>query len=92
MAEPRFVLHGQRIIFDTQNPRAMQVKADSTPEARALIDTLNTLHSALQELYTNYCSMMSSEFDFPGRPWTPERDNDVVAMAARDALASAANV
>lgn len=37
----------------------------------------------LADVYSAYCSQMSSEYDYPGRPWTPERDCDMLAIAAR---------
>lgn len=40
----------------------------------------------LAELFKEYCSQMSSEYDYPGRPWTPERDNDTVAIEAKNYL------
>lgn len=54
-----------------------------------LIAAAPELLEALRSLFDAYCGAMRSEFDFPGRPWTPERDNDVAAIAARDALAKA---
>lgn len=47
------------------------------------------LLEALSGLYKEYCCVMRSEFDFPGRPWTPDRDNDTEAIKARAAIAKA---
>lgn len=47
------------------------------------------LIDALKNLYEAYCSAMRSDYDFPGRPWTPERDNDEAALAARALLEKA---
>ena len=48
------------------------------------------LRAALSELFNAYCNQMRDGYDFPGRPWTPERDNDEVAMRVRDLLAEVA--
>lgn len=45
-----------------------------------------TVRDALAVLLKAYCSVMKSEFDYPGRPWTPERDDDRAALDARLAL------
>lgn len=37
----------------------------------------------LENLFDSYVSMMKSEFDFPGRPWTPQRDGDDAAIMAQ---------
>jgi hypothetical protein len=42
----------------------------------------------LLNLYQAYCGQMSSEFDFPRDPWTPERNNDIAAINARNLLIS----
>jgi hypothetical protein len=44
------------------------------------------LRKALEDLLKAYCSQMSDQYDFPGRPWTPERDNDKAALQAQRAL------
>lgn len=44
------------------------------------------LRVALRELYDAYCAQMHSEYDYPGNPWTPDRDGDKAALMARDAL------
>lgn len=40
------------------------------------------LLEALEELYAAYLGEMSDR-DFPGRPWTPERDDDQPALKAK---------
>ena len=47
------------------------------------------LIAMLQQLFDSYCSAMSSEFDFPGKPWTPERYDNQPAIQARMLLARA---
>ena len=44
------------------------------------------LRAALEDLYAAYCAEMQSEHDYPGKPWTPDRDNDAAALKARAAL------
>jgi hypothetical protein len=41
------------------------------------------LLEALEELFKEYCKQMASEYDFPGRDWTPERDDDKAALKAK---------
>jgi hypothetical protein len=45
-----------------------------------------TEYKVLLELFESYCSVMCSEFDFPGKPWTPERDKDKAALNAQTLL------
>lgn len=45
------------------------------------------LVEVLGALYQEYCSVMHSEFDYSSADWSPERDNDEVAIRARDLLA-----
>ena len=45
-----------------------------------------TYRTALEDLYAAYCAEMQSEHDYPGKPWTPDRDNDAAALKARAAL------
>ena len=40
------------------------------------------LLEALEDLYAAYLGQMSDR-DFPGRPWTPERDDDQPALKAK---------
>ena len=35
---------------------------------------------------SQYCDRMANEYDYPGDPWTPEREKDAAAMAARALL------
>lgn len=63
--------------------------ADVTHPDMRLIAAAPDLLAALTSLYKAYCSAMSSEFDFPGNPWTPERDNDAAALSARAAIQKA---
>lgn len=49
---------------------------------------VGAMRMALHSLYDAYCSVMRSEFDFPGRPWTPQRDGDEAAIAAQNTLAT----
>lgn len=45
--------------------------------------TKQELLGALKALFDQYCQQMSSEFDYPNNPWTPERDDDKAAMTAK---------
>ena len=47
---------------------------------------IQALEAALGALYVSYCREMAAEYDYPGRPWTPDRDNDEAAIQAREAL------
>lgn len=49
---------------------------------------LVAIAKAAGPLYKAYCSAMRSELDCPGQPWTPDSDEDEVAINARDALAA----
>jgi hypothetical protein len=49
-------------------------------------DQIRKLREALELLYAAYCDQMHSEYDFPGNPWTPERDDDTAALTARAAI------
>lgn len=49
-------------------------------------DLMHEVRVRVARLYDEYCSIMRSEFDFPGRPWTPERDNDTAAMDVAELL------
>jgi hypothetical protein len=40
----------------------------------------------LVSLYNEYCSAMADGGDRPGSPWTPERDNDEVALRVKAVL------
>ena len=61
--------------------------AESTAEARlAAEQQAQALRAALEDLYAAYCAEMQSEHDYPGKPWTPDRDNDAAALKARAAL------
>jgi hypothetical protein len=42
----------------------------------------------LLDLYKVYCAQMSSEYNFPDNPWTPERDTDIAALNAKAFLQS----
>lgn len=44
------------------------------------------LVEAAGNLMESYASAMSSEYDFPDNPWTPERDNDIAYIELRKAL------
>ena len=58
------------------------------PDAR-LIAAAPELLEALKQILAAYCGVMRSEFDFPSRPWTPERDNDIDALQAIAAIRKA---
>jgi hypothetical protein len=49
-------------------------------------EQIRKLREALEVLYAAYCYQMHSEYDFPGSPWTPDRDKDTAAASARAAL------
>lgn len=66
--------------------RSLHVSKEERDANARLIAKAPDLLASLQEMYNEYCSAMRSEFDFPGRPWTPERDNDEPAMRARALL------
>jgi hypothetical protein len=68
---------------------ATELEAEETRANACLIESAPDLLATLQDLLEAYCSLMRSEFDFPGRPWTPERDNDTDALAALAAIAKA---
>jgi hypothetical protein len=89
--------HAERIVkqIASEFPEAGEPFSLSGPasELRSLRDSLTLakariaeLEGALAMLNDAYCSAMRSEFDFPGRPWTPERDNDEAALRACAAL------
>ena len=61
---------------------------EASKEGDAKDARLKSLEEALEGIYLAYCSQMRSEYDFPGSPWTPERDNDEAALLARAAIAS----
>lgn len=41
------------------------------------------LLEALEELYREYVGQMKDQYNYPGRPWTPERDDDTAALKAQ---------
>lgn len=47
-----------------------------------LICAAPDLLEALDALLESYCSAMANEYDYPGSPWTPERDDDEAALRA----------
>ena len=61
---------------------------ESAANAR-LIAAAPELLEALKQILAAYCGVMRSEFDFPSRPWTPERDNDIDALQAIAAIRKA---
>lgn len=75
----RYEIHG----------KTRRIAVVDTIEDARLVLAAPELLEALKAIYEGYCSTMRSEFDFPGRPWTPERDNDETAMRARAAIAKA---
>ena len=55
-----------------------------------LIAAAPDLLAALKRLYADYCMAMTCEFDYPGNPWSPERDGgDPGALAASAAISKA---
>lgn len=76
----------EKIIYGSVNADYANENIQLIVSAPALQSDNARVREALAELYDAYCSIMKSEFDFPGRPWTPDRDNDVSAIKARAAL------
>lgn len=64
-------------------------KAPSVAEHARRAELFDELLSALELLYFAYCCEMRSEYDYPGNPWTPERDGNTAAIVARDTIAKA---
>ena len=82
--------HGWFKFGDSQGDVSKAFAQDAIEMHKRTQDAAPDLLAALENLYTAYYSAMSSEFDFPGNPWTPERDGgDSYALAARAAIAKA---
>lgn len=56
---------------------------------RALDASHRQLLEALEELYEDYCARAHEEYDYLNHSWTPEVENDTMAINARTAIATA---
>lgn len=50
------------------------------------------LLAALEDLYAAYAQEKQGERDYPGDPWTPERDDDQPALKAKALIEKARSV
>lgn len=75
--------------IEVWSPKALGASEEMQEANARLISAAPELLEALRGIYAAYCGVMRDQFDFPGRPWTPERDNDTVALQARAAIVKA---